>query len=286
MRITLLGTGGPRPDPTRQGPATLVETSGLSLLFDAGRGAATQLAKAGIRVEDLDALFVTHHHYDHIGGLGDLLMSAWNSARSKPLPVFGPLGTVEIVEAMFDHVYARDINFRIAEEWAHGRPLEHPRDMIEVHTAINERIDLPHGIEVTVGQVEHGSIGIELNRDEWSASGYRITAEGVAATISGDAVEGLELATLAANADVLVMCAYLALDEINTSEEQFLATQVLAGAPQAAQIASDAHVKRLVLTHIREKSDSEVERMREQVAAAFSGEVIVGRDLLAIDISA
>jgi ribonuclease BN (tRNA processing enzyme) len=284
VRITLLGTGGPRPDPTRQGPATLLQAARLSLLFDAGRGVATQLARAGVRVEDLDAIFITHHHFDHIGGLADLIMAAWNNGRSTPLPIFGPLGTDEVINGMLDHVYARDINFRMAEEWAHGRRLDHPRDMIDVHVVVSQRIDLPNGVEVTVGQVEHGSQSIELSLDEWSASGYRISAEGRIVTISGDAVAGLELGSLAADADALVMCAYLAEDEITNVEEQFLTDTVLAGAPQAAAIARDANVSRLILTHIREKSDDEVEQMRSQVDAEFPGEVIAGHDLLSIDL--
>jgi ribonuclease Z len=245
---------------------------------------ATQLARAGVRVEDLNAVFITHHHFDHIGGLADLIMAAWNNGRTKPLPIFGPPGTDEIIGAMFNEVYARDINFRIAEEWAHGRKLDHPRDMIDVNVVISRRIDLPHGVEVTVGQVEHGSEGIELSPEEWSASGYRVSAEGRTVTISGDAVVGLELEALAANADALVMCAYLSEDEIVTPEERFLTEEVLAGASQAAAIATEAHAERLILTHIREKSDEAIERMRSQVAAVFPGEVLVGYDLRTIDL--
>ena len=266
------------------GPATLVEAARLSLLFDAGRGVAAQLTRAGVLAEDLDAIFITHHHFDHIGGLADLIMAAWNNGRTTSLPIFGPLGTDEVIDGMLDHVYARDINFRIAEEWAHGRRLDHPRDMIDVYVVVSQRIDLPNGVEVTVGRVEHGSQAIELSLDEWSASGYRISAEGRIVTISGDAVAGLELGSLAANADALVMCAYLAENEITSEEEQFLTRGVLAGAPQAAEIASDANVGRLILTHIREKSDEAIEQMRAQVDTDFAGEVIVGRDLLSVDL--
>ena len=284
MRITLLGTGGPRPDPKRQGPATLVQASRLSILFDAGRGVATQLAKAGVRVVDLDAVFITHHHFDHIGGLADLIMAAWNNGRTEPLLVVGPLGTDTIIEGMLEHVYARDINFRIAEEWAHGRRLDHPGEMLDVRVVVSQPIDLSNGVEVTVGQVEHGSKGIELSLEEWSASGYRVAAEGRVVTISGDAVAGLELGTLASDADALVMCAYLAEDEITTQEERFLTERVLAGAPQAAAFAAKRNVKRLILTHLREKPDEAIERMHGQVAAVFPGEVIVGYDLLTVDL--
>ncbi len=284
MRITLLGTGGPRPDPTRQGPATLVQAAGLNLLFDAGRGVATQLARAGVRTGDLDVIFITHHHFDHIGGLGDLIMAAWNSGHTGPLLVVGPPGTRDIIDALFDHVYARDINFRIVEEWTLGHTLEHPRSMVEVREIIAGRIDLQRGVRVVVGEVEHGSEALGLPVHEWAAVGYRVSAEGQDVTIAGDAVAGRDLVRLASDADVLVMCAYLTADEITSSYEEFLVDKVLAGAPQAAAIAAEARVGRLVLTHIREKSDAAIETMREQVAEVFAGEVVVAHDLLTIDV--
>jgi ribonuclease BN (tRNA processing enzyme) len=185
---------------------------------------------------------------------------------------------------LLDHVYARDINFRVAEEWAHGRLLEHPRAFLEVNEVLSTRIDLPNGVEVTSGQVEHGSIGIELSMEEWSANGYRVSAEGRHVAVPGDAVAGLELMDLTRQVDALVMCAYLAEGEIRSAEDAFLAEQVLAGAPQAAVIAAEANVDHLILTHIREKSDAEIERMRLQVAEVFGGTVTVGSDLMTIDV--
>ena len=284
MRVTLLGTGGPRPDPTRQGPATLVNAGGLVLLFDAGRGVATQLAKAGVEVGDLDGVFITHHHFDHIGGLGDLLMAAWNGERTSPLAIFGPLGTKEIIDAMLDQVYARDIGFRIAEQWALGRPLDHPRSFINVREVLNTTIDLDHGVAVVVDQVEHGGTGLELNLAQWATVGYRVNAEGSTVTISGDAIASPGLVRLADGADVLVMCAYLSEDEITTRDDQFLVENILAGAPEAAAIASRAGVTKLVLTHIREKTEDAVALMQSQVAAAFDGQVIVADDLTVVTV--
>ena len=284
MRITLLGTGGPRPDPARQGPATLIEAAGLRLLFDAGRGVATQLARCGVAVTDLDAVFITHHHFDHIGGLGDLLMASWNNGRAEPLTVVGPLGTEEIIAALFDHVYARDIEFRIAEEWALGRPLEPPQAMVNVREMLNGTMELSHGVHVEVGKVEHGSTTLDLPIEQWSTLGYRIEAEGQSIAISGDAVAGASLGDLAANASALVMCAYLSQDEITTDEDRFLTDQILAGAPQAVAIAKHAGVQRLILTLIREKSDEALDAMHAQAAATFDGEVIVGEDLLRVDV--
>jgi ribonuclease Z len=269
MRITLLGTGGPRPDPTRQGPATLVQAGGLQLLFDAGRGAATQLA---------------HHHFDHIGGLGDLLMASWNNGRTEPLTLVGPLGTKEIISGLFDHVYTRDIEFRIAEDWALGHPLEPPQTTIEVREMLNGTLELKHGVHVEVGKVEHGSTALELSIEQWSTLGYRVEAEGKSVVITGDAVPDDSLVSLASGVDVLVMCGYLSHDEISTDADRFLTEKILAGAPQAVALATDAGAQRLVITHIREKSDSALEAMRQQIAATFEREVIIGEDLLTIEV--
>jgi ribonuclease BN (tRNA processing enzyme) len=284
MNITLLGTGGPRPDPTRQGPATLITAGGLRLLFDAGRGVATQLARAGVRTDDLDAVFITHHHFDHIGGLGDLLMAAWNNGRTSPLTVIGPLGTAEIVSALFEHVYARDIEFRIAEEWALGHPMEPPQKTVEVREMLNGSVELAHGVHVRVGKVEHGSTALDLSIEQWSTLGYRVEAEGRSVAISGDAVPDAALTVLTSGADILVMCAYLADDEITTDADRFLTEQILAGAPQAVTAAEDGGVQRLVLTHIREKSNDAVEAMRHQINQSFDGETIIGDDLLTIEV--
>ncbi len=284
MRITFLGTGGPRPDPTRQGPATLVEAAGLRLLFDAGRGVSTQLVRSGIDVVDLDAVFITHHHFDHIGGLGDLLMAMWNNGRTEPLPIHGPPGTVEIVDALFSHVYARDITFRIVEEWALSRKLESPASMVEVRDIIAGDVTLQRGVRVMVGEVEHGATALDLSADEWSAIGFRVTADGHSVAISGDAVSGRDLGLLAADADVLVMCAYLSEEEIASPYEEFLTTNVLAGVPQAVAIADEARVGTLVLTHVREKSDEAVAEMVARAGGSFPGTVIPAHDLLTLQV--
>ncbi len=283
MRITLLGTGGPRPDPDRQGPATLVQAGGVDLLVDAGRGVATQLARVGLRPGDLDAVLVTHHHFDHIGGLGDLLMAAWNEGRTRPLPVVGPPGTVEIVEALTDRVYAHDIAYRIAEEAILGNRIDHPRAILRVRDVVTGTWSIGDAT-ITSGEVEHGQTALDLSPDEWIAIGYRIEAGGRAATISGDAVAGKDLGMLAAGVDVLVMCSYLAPEEVRSEADRLLVDHVLAGAEQAAAVATDANARRLVLTHIRQKTPDRLERMLDAAGRVFPGEVVAGEDLLTIEV--
>jgi ribonuclease Z len=113
MRITLLGTGTPILEPNRQGSALLVEEGDVKLLFDAGRGVTTQLAKIGIEPQQIDLVFITHHHHDHVGNPGEFLLASWHNGRETQLNVPGPPGTTDIVAALLGQVYARDIVFAL-----------------------------------------------------------------------------------------------------------------------------------------------------------------------------
>src|SRR5438046_10202425 len=93
MRVTLLGTGTPFPNAERFGSAILVEVAGTKLLFDCGRGVVIRLTQAGVSPKEIDGLFLTHLHSDHIVGIPDLWLSGWLLGRSKPLPIWGPQGT-------------------------------------------------------------------------------------------------------------------------------------------------------------------------------------------------
>ena len=93
MKVTLLGTGTPFPNAERFGSAILVEVAGTKLLFDCGRAVVIRLTQAGVSPKEVDALFLTHLHSDHVVGIPDLWLSGWLLGRSKPLPIWGPQGT-------------------------------------------------------------------------------------------------------------------------------------------------------------------------------------------------
>jgi ribonuclease BN (tRNA processing enzyme) len=137
---------------------------------------------------------------------------------------------------------------------------------------------------VEVGKVEHGATALDLSIEQWSTLGYRVEAEGKSVVITGDAVPNDSLMSLASGVDVLVMCGYLSEEEISTDADRFLTGKILAGAPQAVAAATDAGAQKLVITHIREKTDAAMEIMRQRVEATFEGEVVIGEDLQTIEV--
>ncbi len=285
MEVTLLGTGGLNPDPERGGPATLVRVGGRPLLFDVGRGAVLQLVRAGVDLAEVDTVFVTHHHYDHIGELADLMITTWmERARSpgghRPLRLFGPPGTRAIVDALCGQVYDKDIAFR-----SQGEPVFGAWVPVQAHDVRAGEVWAEDGIRVTAEEVEHGHalFGEDFNA-RWVCLGYRIEAAGRTLAISGDCVPCDGLHALADGAHTLVQCCYLALAELDSEHFRKLAAHTLTCSDRAGQVAAQAGVERLVLTHIRRKGPHLLEAMEEDVRHDFGGDVQLGHDLLTVKV--
>lgn len=283
MELILLGTGSPKPDPGRQGPALLIRIGDDSLLFDAGRSVATQLAKAGLMPEDLHSIFVTHHHFDHICNLDDVIMSAWNNTGQAPPLIFGPQGTENLVRSYLGDIYSPDIETRLCEAFEEPNPIRDIREITEVRDVGPGLVCETENWEVQAAGVEH-MYGLGVSRDNWKCLGYRVQAGDRAVAISGDTVDCDGLQHLARDADVLVQCCHLAKAEINTPDWEKLTRYTLACAPQVGRIAARAGVKKLVLTHLREKSAELLASIIRDVRQDYGGEVVIGEDLLKIEI--
>jgi ribonuclease Z len=97
LKVTLLGTGYPRPVMERFGPSIMVEAGKEKLLFDCGRGVTQRLYQLKVPFGDVTALFLTHLHSDHIVGIPDVYLTGWLLGRTAPLRVWGPAGTADMM---------------------------------------------------------------------------------------------------------------------------------------------------------------------------------------------
>lgn len=282
MKIVLLGTGGPRPDPQRNATTTLIRLGSENILFDAGRGVVTQLVKAGVPLTAVNPVFITHHHFDHIGDLYDLVLASWMAGRKEALRIYGPPETERIVNALLTQVYDKDITWRATGEPALGgwKPVE-AQDVIAGPILDTGRW------RVSAQTVNHGD-GLEIPKaflKRWTCHGYRFEAEGKIVAISGDTIACDGLDRLATGADVLVQCCYLASAEMDSEHFRRLGRYTMACADSVGKIATRAGVKTLVLTHHKVRTDeSMLDRIKEEVATDFSGRLIIGRDLTEIEI--
>jgi len=128
-RIILLGTkGGPRVGEIgRSNPSTLLLINGVPYVVDCGYGTSKQLLTAGIALNQVRYIFITHHHSDHNADYGTLLLLAWSAGLTTPVDTWGPPPLQHITDAFFD-MSATDIDARIRDE---GRP--DPRPLVLSH---------------------------------------------------------------------------------------------------------------------------------------------------------
>ena len=268
VSVTLLGTGSPLPHPDRAGPATLVRAGDATLLVDCGRGVVMRLSAAGVLPIGLSAVLLTHLHSDHITDLNDVITTQWvMTTEPVPLRVVGPPGTRDVVDAVLA-MLALDRRYR----------LDH-HDDLTYDPAIDVRevkpgdvLDLD-GAHVVVGETDHRPVAPTV--------GYRIEHDGASAAIAGDTVPCAGLDELCAGADLYVQTVIRA-DLVRAIPNQRL-QDILdyhSTVEQAAQTASRAGVRTLVLTHyVPPMVAGQEEEWRALAAAHFDGEIVLGDDL-------
>ena len=279
--VTLLGTGGPRRDPTRRSTAILLRTGEEEVLIDCGRGAIHGLADAGADFSRLTRLVLTHHHFDHIGDLYDVMLTTWLEGRKERLLVEGPPDTARLVIALLTQVYDKDHIWRALGEPAHGgwAPVD-ARD-IGVDAVIEGK-----GWRATAQEVSHGNglAGLPASfLRRWVCYGWRFEVAGKIFVFSGDTVDCPGLRKLARGADVLAMCCYAASSQLTTEPMRELARYTLACGDTVGKIAAACDVKTLILTHHRPGQAGPIlELLAEEVARDYSGPIVMARDGLEV----
>jgi ribonuclease BN (tRNA processing enzyme) len=269
--VITLGTGGPNPDPSRQGPATAVTWGDRLFLFDAGTGVERQLRAAGLPISGPTALFITHLHSDHTLGLADLILTSWVMRRTRPFTIYGPRGTQKMVHDLMA-AFAEDIRIRtqgLEHETAGGWRVR----VREIRPGV---VFDSGGVRVRAIPVRHGS---------WrEAYGYEVEAAGRRMVISGDTRPSDSLAAAAVDADILVHEVYPSsrvatedraggkdwpayLRSFHTSDEEL------------GVLAARAHPKLLVLTHVVRMGATDSEVVAGIRRGGYTGPLVVAKDL-------
>ena len=249
MKLTVLGSGTAVPNLQRNSAGYLLEENGHRVLIDFGYGNIHQLLRLGITYHDIDRIFLTHPHPDHMCDLIPFLFAAKYplNPRTRNLPIVAGPGFTEYFERMmgaFNH-------------WL-------TPDTYEVQiTELDEETREFDGLEVTSGKVQH----IEMSR------GFRFAnAEGKTVTFSGDTDYCSGIVELGRGVDLLIL-------ECSTPDDMKVEKHLT---PQlCGRIAREAGCQTLLLTHFY--PPCEMSSVVEVCQGEFSGKIILAEDLTTFD---
>lgn len=296
LRWTTLGTaGGPVPTPERSEPANLLTAGGRHILVDAGDGTVVQLARAGVDLGAIDAVFISHAHWDHVGGLSAVVGLRWMNQYPGVLTVYGPAGTRSIVEGILASLRTpASIGFGL------GTPPPRPADGVRVvELADGETRALGQGLSVTAAANSHFDHDGHPDPDAVSLS-LRFALGKRSVTYTGDTGPTPALASLARGADLLVS-EIIDLDrllaEIRARRKDAPPAMLAAMArhlsthhlvPEAlGEAAAEAGIGRIVLTHFAippgPLAGSEP-TLRAGIGTHYAGPVALARDLDTFDV--
>lgn len=279
-RVVMLGTGNPRPEPERSGPATAIVVNDTPYLVDFGpgvirrasaayRNGVTALGHGGVNI---NTVFLTHLHSDHTAGYPDLIFTPWVMGRRKPLAVYGPRG----IAAMTEHVLAAwqvDIAARTNGLNQHN-PTGYKVAVHEISPGIVFRDD---NVTVTAFPAHH-----EEMADSFS---FRFDTADRVIVISGDTAPTPTLVDQSRGCDVLVHEAYSMMEYRNAARPtpEFRRRHHTSSI-ELARIASEVRPGLLVIYHrstVGEATSSAdgCDVLVDEIRQAYDGRVVAANDL-------
>ena len=254
MKLTILGSGTSVPHHARATPSHFLETKSGTFLLDAGADAAHRMAEEGFDWPNLDAIWISHFHLDHMGGLTPFLFGTkWapqTQSRTKPLKIFGPRGLCNLVETV-----SSSSNYEL---------LKQPFDVEIVEVGPDEDFTPFPGIAATTMKTPHTdeSLALRLKDDESKLFVY-----------TSDTGFSEDFGQFAKQANLLLMeCSFRRNKPVAKHLE-------LADAMRLAHQCAPA---KLVLTHLYPEWDGI--DLAAEARTLWSGETIEAKDGLKVEI--
>src|SRR5688500_7763286 len=299
LTATFLGTGAATPTVDRNVAGLAVQREGETILFDCGEGNQRQMMRYGV-VFSFTEIFFSHYHADHILGVTGLLRTMGLQDRTAPVALYGPRGAQRVLGAAISLGIERNKFSVEIHEVGPGDRLrreqydivifetEHRPDTVGFalveHTRLG-RFNPDRARELGVpegplwGRLHKGeTVQLEDGRSVAPADLVGSPRRGRTLVYSGDTRPSLAVIEASRGADLLIHEATFGSDELERAKETGHST-----AAEAARVAVEAGVRRLVLTHISPRYTRDAPELLAEARAVFP-ETLVARDGLSVEV--
>ena len=299
LSVTFLGTGASCPTVDRNVAGLAVQREGEMILFDCGEGSQRQMMRYGVGFSFTEVFF-THYHADHMLGITGLLRTMGLQDRTAPVVLYGPRGAQRVLgAAVMLGIERNKFPVEIVEIRPGDRLTRPEYDIVAFETehradtvgyALAEHIRLgrfnpERALELGIpegplwGRLHKGeSVLLEDGRIISPADLVGAPRAGRTLVYSGDTRPALSVIEAARGADLLVHEATFGGDEAERAKETGHST-----AAEAARVAHDAGVRRLVLTHISPRYNRDATELLAEARGVFP-ETTIARDGLTVEV--
>lgn len=294
MEITFLGTSCMMPTKERNPSAVFLEFKGEGILFDCAEGTQRQMRISGLNLAKVSRICVSHWHGDHILGLPGLLLTIASLELNRSVEIYGPKGSKKAFQGLFggiefeskfninihevtDGVFYENDEFALeAAQMKHAVPcvafafIEKDRRRIKLD--VTKKLGIPDG--PLLGKLQQGE-AIEHKGQRILPNEVTTIVKGRKVVFMTDTLFNKNCVSIASNADILICdSTYSSKLKDKAAEHGHLT------ALEAAQIASQASVKKLILTHFSARYKNTLE-LEEDARTAFDN-VLCAYDFMRI----
>ena len=254
MRFLFTGTASGVPVGHRRHASLLIEEGADAVLVDAGEGVTAGLLQAGVALDAVTRLIITHTHADHVSGLPMLLQGMHLARRERPLVISVPPGRVQWVREWLRGMYI------VVEKWSFEFRVQQYGDGRD---GGEDAEAAARGLRIAPFANRHLEKVRELAaKHDVPAGSYslHVSGRGASAVISSDVAGTGDVAAMAAGCDLLVM------DATHVPQDDILA------------LAAEHPALRIICTHLPPELEEELPALAERSARETGGRILYAQD--------
>jgi len=289
--ITLGTMGGPVPNPTHSQPANALTVGDNVYLVDVGDGAAGRLVTAGHSLRNIRAVFVSHLHFDHTGGLPAIIALRWQTDAPQMLTIYGPPGIKKTVEGIYEFMgYGAEGRYGVPGQKSH--PVDTNVTVVEISDGSVVELD-----DFTLTAIRNSHFSWPEGSAEWKkfqSLSYKFDLADRSIVYTGDTGPSDAVVALAKDVDLLVT-EMMDIDDTIAKVKRFnpnMPAPAIKGMEahlrnhhitpeQVGDMAARAEAKKVVVTHMAPGVDDPamVDFYTKGIAAKYAGEIVMAKDL-------